>query len=85
MIFLSLSKRGASSLSQGGECKSEPAEKMPRKGSISNNGDDDGDVVMENKEAAKTVTIKKRKDVVDKKKRYRYLHVPMICCGVVTH
>lgn len=81
MFFLSLSKRGASSLSQDGECKSEPAEKIPRKGSISNNGDDDGDVVMENKEAAKTVTIKKRKDVMDKKKRYQYLHVhvPMIC------
>lgn len=41
---------------------------MPRKGSY--NGDDDGDVVMDNKEAVKTVTIKKRKDVVDKKKRY---------------
>ncbi|KAL9986038.1 hypothetical protein ACROYT_G000101 [Oculina patagonica] len=63
----SANKRAASTSGQDGECKSEPAEKMPRKGSY--NGDNDGDVEMENKEATKTVTIKKRKDVVDKKKR----------------
>lgn len=40
---------------------------MPRKDC--NNNDDDGDVIIENKESVKTVTIKKRKDV-DKKKRY---------------
>ena len=61
-------QRGASTLSQDGECKSEPAEKMPRKNS--DNGDNDGDVEMDNKEAVKTVTIKKRKEVGDKKKRY---------------
>lgn len=62
------SKRGASTLGQDVECKSEPAEKMPRKDS--DNGDDVGDVEMDNKEAVKTVTIKKRKEVSDKKKRY---------------
>jgi len=41
---------------------------MPRKDS--ENGDNDGDVEMDNKEAVKTVTIKKRKEVGDKKKRY---------------
>ena len=41
---------------------------MPRKNS--DNGDNDGDVEMDNKEAVKTVTIKKRKEVGDKKKRY---------------
>ena len=41
---------------------------MPRR--YSNNGDNDGDVEMDNKEAVKTVTIKKRKELGDKKKRY---------------
>lgn len=36
---------------------------MPRK-------DNDGDVEMEDKEERKTVTIKKRKEVGNKKKRY---------------
>ena len=41
---------------------------MPRKNS--DNGDNDGDIEMDNKEAVKMVTIKKRKDAGDKKKRY---------------
>jgi len=41
---------------------------MPRKDS--ENGDNDGDVEMDNKGAVKAVTIKKRKEVGDKKKRY---------------
>ncbi|KAJ7339613.1 hypothetical protein OS493_006017 [Desmophyllum pertusum] len=62
----STNKRGASTSGQDGDCKPEPPEKMPRKDS--NDGGDDGDVVMEIKDAVKTVTIKKRKDVVDKRK-----------------
>ena len=41
---------------------------MPRKNS--DNGDNDGDVEMDYKEAVKAITIKKRKDAGDKKKRY---------------
>ena len=40
---------------------------MPRKDST--DGDDNSDIIMDDKEAVKMVTIKKRKDVVDKKKR----------------
>ena len=43
-------------------------EKMPRMDS--NDGNDNGDVTMDDKEAVKKVTIKKKKDVIDKKKRY---------------
>lgn len=41
---------------------------MPRK--YSDNSFNDGDVEMEDKEERKTVTIKKRKEVGNKKKRY---------------
>ena len=46
------------------DCK---PEKMSRKDS--NSGDGDGDVMMEDKESVKQVTIKKKKDIADKKKR----------------
>lgn len=42
---------------------------MPRK--YSDNSFNDGDVEMEDKEERKTVTIKKRKEVGNKKKRYQ--------------
>ena len=50
------------------ECKAEPAEKIPRT-DYHDDGNDD-DVTMDDKDAVKKVTIKKRKDAVDKKKRY---------------
>jgi len=50
------------------DCK---PEKMLRKGSNSGDkdGDGDGDVMMEDKESVKQITIKKKKDIADKKKR----------------
>ena len=67
-LFHKCFKRGASTPVQDGECKSEPAEKMPRKDS--DNSFNDGDSEMEDKDVRKTVTIKKRKEVGNKKKRY---------------
>lgn len=46
------------------DCK---PEKMLRKDS--NGGDGDGDFMMEDKESVKQITIKKKKDTADKKKR----------------
>lgn len=60
-------KRAASTSDQDEECKIEPSEKMPRKDST--DGYDNSDIIMDDKEAVKIVTIKKRKDAVDKKKR----------------
>ena len=51
------------------ECKAEPAEKMPRTDS-NDDGADNGDVIMDDKDSVKKVTIRKRKVDVDKKKRY---------------
>ena len=65
-------QRAASTSSQDGECKSEPTEKKPRKNS--DNGDNDGDVEMVNKEAVKTVTIKKRKEA-----GFLFLRLPLYC------
>lgn len=48
------------------DCK---PEKMLRKDSSSGDGDGDGDVMMEDKESVKQITIKKKRDVADKKKR----------------
>ena len=48
---------------------------MPRKDS--DNSFNEGDVEMEDKEVGKTVTIKKRKEVGNKKKRYLPV-VPLI-------
>ena len=42
---------------------------MLRKDSNSGDGDGDGDVMMEDKESVKQITIKKKRDVADKKKR----------------
>lgn len=69
VIFLvCVFKRAASASSQDMECKAEPAEKIPR---TDNHEDDNGDgVTMDDKDAVKKITIKKRKDAVDKKKRY---------------
>ena len=46
------------------DCK---PEKMQRKDS--NSGGGDGDVMMEDHESVKQITIKKKKDIADKKKR----------------
>lgn len=67
LVHCFLLKRKASTSGQVGECKPEPAEKMPRKRSIDDDNDDD--VLIDNKEAVKTVTIKKRKDIATKNKR----------------
>ena len=48
------------------DCK---PEKMLRKDSNIGDGDGDGDVMMEDKESVKQITIKKKRDVADKKKR----------------
>lgn len=48
------------------DCK---PEKMLRKDSNSGDGDGDGDVMMEDRESVKQITIKKKRDVADKKKR----------------
>ena len=42
---------------------------MLRKDSNIGDGDGDGDVMMEDKESVKQITIKKKRDVADKKKR----------------
>lgn len=60
-MFIYFFKRAASTSGEGMDCK---PEKMLRKDS---NGD--GDIVMEDKESVKQVTIKKKKDIADKKKR----------------
>ena len=57
-------KRAASTSGEGMDCK---PEKMLRKDS--NGGDGGGDVMMEDKESVKQITIKKKKDTADKKKR----------------
>ena len=56
-------KRAASTSGEGMDCK---PEKMLRKDS---NGGDGGQVMMEDKESVKQITIKKKKDTADKKKR----------------
>lgn len=63
-MFIYFFKRAASTSGEGMDCK---PEKMLRKDS--NSGDGDGDVMMEDKESAKQITIKKKKDIADKKKR----------------
>lgn len=63
-LFIYFFKRAASTSGEGMDCK---PEKMLRKDSNSRDGD--GDVMMEDKESVKQVTIKKKKDIADKKKR----------------
>lgn len=67
-MFIYFFKRAASTSGEGLDCK---PEKMLRKGSNSGDkdGDGDGDVMMEDKESVKQITIKKKKDIADKKKR----------------
>ena len=48
------------------DCK---PEKVMRKDSNGGDGDGDGDVMMEDKESVKQITIKKKKDIADRKKR----------------
>lgn len=48
------------------DCK---PEKMMRKDSNGGDEDEDGDVMIEDKESVKQITIKKKKDIADRKKR----------------
>lgn len=48
------------------DCK---PEKMMRKDSNGGDEDGDGDVMIEDKESVKQITIKKKKDIADRKKR----------------
>ena len=69
VIFLvCVFKRAASTSSQDMEFKAEPAEKIPR--TDNHDGGNGEDITMDDKDAVKKIIIKKRKDAVDKKKRY---------------
>ncbi|PFX35045.1 helicase-like transcription factor [Stylophora pistillata] len=63
MFSRSINKRKMSNSDQDGECKHEPKEKMPHRGS--SDEDDPKDI----KEEVKVISIKKRKHVTPKKKR----------------
>ena len=75
-FFVCVFKRAASTSSQDMECEAEPAEKIPRTDKHGN-GDD---ITMDDKDAVKKIAIKKRKDAVDRKKRYRVKINHYSCC-----